>query len=246
MPVTQNVYTVPNNFDLQYNQGQKKIRADLVDQNFDDAAEVITQLLGDAANSVHKTGNETIAGDKTFTGHTRFNGDVDLNGTTNINGAVSLGNQIKVAILQSVFPVGSIYMTMNNTNPATLFGFGTWARIQGRMIIGASDNHPAGQTGGEEAHTLSWNEMPSHAHSRGTMEITGEINMITGGTSYAGAFYQTGPNNIINTKVGPGNVPNLGFQASRTWTGETSYSGNSWAHNNMPPYYSAYIWQRTA
>lgn len=72
MPISQNTYTVPNNFVQQYDLGQKKIRADLVDENFTDAAGAINALLSDDANTVHLTGTETISGNKTFTGTNAF------------------------------------------------------------------------------------------------------------------------------------------------------------------------------
>ena len=72
MPITSGTYVVPNNFVEQYDLGQKKIRADLVDGNFNDAADVINTLLTDDANSVHLTGAETISGNKTFTGTNAF------------------------------------------------------------------------------------------------------------------------------------------------------------------------------
>lgn len=72
MPISQNTYTVPNNFVQQYDLGQKKIRADLVDENFTDAATAINTLLTDDANTVHLTGAETISGNKTFTGTNAF------------------------------------------------------------------------------------------------------------------------------------------------------------------------------
>lgn len=259
MPIVNGSYSPPNNFTQQYNLGQKKIRADLVDENFNDAAGAINTLLQADANSVHKTGNETINGNKTFTGKTTFNGDVDMNGNTNINGplsingSVDLGNQVKVAILQSVFPVGSIYTSTNGTNPAALFGFGTWEQIQGRMILGVSGNHPVGQMGGEEAHTLSWHEMPAHTHNRGSMEISGSFSseaIFVGGSSGApaptGAFSarDTGAGHINAMVAGGGQA--IDFYASRTWTGETSAAGANYAHNNMPPFYAAYIWRRTA
>ena len=56
----------------------------------------------------------------------------------------------------AAWPVGSIYMSMVSTNPATLFG-GTWERI--------AYGYPAGSTGGEATHKLTASEMPSHIHS---------------------------------------------------------------------------------
>lgn len=47
-----------------------------------------------------------------------------------------------------IFPVGSIYTSINSTNPATLFG-GTWEQIQGRFLLSASSSYAAGDTGGQ-------------------------------------------------------------------------------------------------
>ena len=75
-------------------------------------------------------------------------------------------NAAKINVLQTVFPVGSIYTSYNvNTNPATRLGFGTWTAIQGRMLIGASSAYPATSTGGAATHTLTISEMPSHSHT---------------------------------------------------------------------------------
>ena len=111
-------------------------------------------------------------------------------------------------------------MSVNAKSPADIFG-GTWEALdQGRVLIGAGMSHPAGETGGEETHTLSVEEMPSHDHScsndgshshggsavsagehthtRGTMEITGQTTAVgtknTTDDDYPnrnkGAFYQ--------------------------------------------------------
>lgn len=81
----------------------------------------------------------------------------------NITAAV---NTAKLNVLQTVFPVGSIYTSYNiSTSPATLLGFGSWTRIQGRMLIGASSAYPATSTGGSATHTLTTSEMPSHTHT---------------------------------------------------------------------------------
>lgn len=65
-----------------------------------------------------------------------------------------------------VYPVGSIYMSVNSTSSATLFG-GTWQRIQDRFLIAAGSTYNAGGTGGEAEHVLTVNEMPSHSHAYG-------------------------------------------------------------------------------
>lgn len=56
-------------------------------------------------------------------------------------------------------------MSVNSTNPQTLFG-GTWQRIQGRFLFAADSKHAAGTTGGEETHQLTVEEMPSHTHKQ--------------------------------------------------------------------------------
>ena len=67
-------------------------------------------------------------------------------------------------ILRDVFPVGAIYMSVNNTDPSTLFG-GTWERISGRFLLAADSTYTAGSTGGEAKHTLTAAEMPAHTHT---------------------------------------------------------------------------------
>lgn len=133
-------------------------------------------------------------------------------------------------ILNDVYPVGSIYMSVNSASPAVLFG-GTWERITGKFLLGATDNGAQGgdgnasiapgYTGGEATHTLTVNEMPSHNHNiyyRATFRADAgawSIDPGTRGNSYSGA------NAIQNT-------------------------GGGQAHNNMPPYLAVYVWKRTA
>lgn len=67
------------------------------------------------------------------------------------------------ATLGSVYPIGSIYMSVNATSPATIFG-GTWERIKERFLLAAGDTYWNGRTGGEATHTLTIDEMPQHSH----------------------------------------------------------------------------------
>lgn len=52
---------------------------------------------------------------------------------------------------QGAYPVGAIYLSVTDVNPAALFG-GTWERIGGRFLLGADRTYAAGSTGGEAAH----------------------------------------------------------------------------------------------
>ena len=128
----------------------------------------------------------------------------------------------KLANINAVYPVGSIYMSVNSTNPGTLFG-GTWQRIEGRFLLGASATYGAGSQGGEATHTLTINEMPVHNH--GTYEVG--CGFVTSGSAGSDARIQIGG-------------------ASYRTVPSTDNAGNGWAHNNMPPYLAVYIWKRTA
>lgn len=125
-------------------------------------------------------------------------------------------------ILEAVYPVGSIYMSVNSTSPATLFG-GTWKAIQGKFLLGADGNtYKAGNTGGEAAHTLTESEMPSHKHSIWFPNDGGEQSAEIG-------YPDTGSKNTYYAEAS-----------------KTSGTGGGAAHNNMPPYLAVYIWKRTA
>lgn len=146
------------------------------------------------------------------------------------------GAPSKEALLDMVYPVGTIYMSSNSTSPATLFG-GTWVQLQDRFMIAAGPTYPAGTTGGSATHVhttgdhvLTTNEMPSHNHV---------------------LFY---PNS-----AGQG-VANIGYPdatINKTWWAEACKTGNEGggaAHNhgdtgsasNLPPYWAVCMWERTA
>ena len=68
----------------------------------------------------------------------------------------------KTELINMIYPVGSIYMSVNATSPATLFG-GTWQQIKDNRFILASDKSCG--LGGEATHTLTVDEMPAHTHT---------------------------------------------------------------------------------
>ena len=123
-------------------------------------------------------------------------------------------------VLDNVYPIGSIYMNVNSTNPGTLFG-GTWKKIQGKFLLGVSSAYPAGSSGGEYEHTLTKAEIPDHTHS---FKYTGQAEAI-------------GVNSIRLYKAEPNQY--------NAYSGGQSSNCGGQAHNNMPPYLSVYIWYRT-
>lgn len=122
--------------------------------------------------------------------------------------------------LLMVYPVGSIYISVNSTSPASLFG-GTWEILNDVFLLAAGSYANAGTFGGEATHTLTVEEMPSHKHSKAA------INTLSSGV-YAGRWA-------------------LGStSASGATTDYTNSTGGDAAHNNMPPYLAVYMWKRVA
>lgn len=135
----------------------------------------------------------------------------------------------KDRLMSKVYPVGSIYMSINEVSPSALFG-GVWERIENAFLLAASKAHPAGETGGAETHTLTVDEMPSHSHP-----------------TYM-RYWGSGPDTIpqwawyfndsayaeANPAVASGRKDELLVQAK----------GKDQPHNNMPPYLSVYMWVR--
>ena len=141
----------------------------------------------------------------------------------------------KMADLLSVYPVGSIYMSVNSTNPGTLFG-GTWQRIEGRFLLGASATYGAGSTGGEASHKLTTEELPAHSHSVNAQNLQGGIN---------GDVCNSNSGSLNGWDYEPAHT-NRGGRRFTVPAHNTNATGSGQAHNNMPPYLSVYIWKRTA
>ena len=124
--------------------------------------------------------------------------------------------------MEKVYPVGSYYWSEKNTSPEELFG-GKWESISCRFLFSTDSNHSVDSTGGEEMHTLTENEMPSHNHG------------------YQRFDYQTyGRVNPGSENIYPCKYNDNYFTTSTT----TDYKGGNQPHNNIPPYITAYCWRR--
>ena len=139
----------------------------------------------------------------------------------------------KGALLNIIYPVGSIYISTNNNSPQNFLG-GTWVRIEGKFLLGAGSGYNAGSTGGEATHTLSTSEMPEHSHN-----VYVYSSVSNGGYSRvakAGPDYVTSASATVTASGTSYSVGNM----------STGKNGSGQAHNNMPPYLAVYIWKRTA
>ena len=179
-----------------------------------------------------------------------------------------LQNVIKKVVLDTYYPVGSIYMSVSDTSPQTLFG-GTWERINGRFLLGTgtpSDNtdnyfgtlngtYSAGVSskGGQAYHTLTSSESGQKNLGSITTGIENQSHthtITTGGYTYPngsspGAF-STATSNSTLTKDTDGYTYMTSESANHNHTFSIGGQNASSSHNNMPPYYAVNMWERTA
>lgn len=134
----------------------------------------------------------------------------------------------KANLLDLTYPIGSIYISVNNTNPSSLFG-GTWVEFaKGKTLVGVDTSqtefNTVEKTGGEKTHKLIIDEMPIH---------TPKWNGYSAGNLYAGS----------------GSSVTYALFGNDTWRGSTSNGiqpvGGDKAHNNLQPYITCYMWKRT-
>ena len=149
---------------------------------------------------------------------------------------------IRTTALDS-YPVGSIYMSVNSTSPADLFG-GTWeAMPAGRVLLaqGTSEwgvEYQAGSTGGEHKHQLSVGELPSHNHiaisnDAGTHSHTLDAYANASGGGGKGYWFDRG-----------GSLDTTKAAGSHNHVISISDTGNNNAHNIMQPYVAVFMWKR--
>lgn len=119
-------------------------------------------------------------------------------------------------MLDLVYPVNSLYLTVGSENPATVLG-GSWSKLTGGVLAcaGTAGHAAAGAVGGSKK--ISVGQMPSHAHNVEWPKWTGTDGSPGNGFAYTG-------NTII--------------------VASASVGGNA-AHNNMPPWLAVYVWKRT-
>ena len=200
-------------------------------------------------------------------------GDLTQLNTTDKSSLVNAVNEVissvgLTAIQNALHPVGSVYLTIGNTNPGTLLGFGTWTQLaDGYLRNGASLANATGGSLTSGSHVLTTSEIPSHthdlsnhthdwsnshshgitqtAHSHGGSFGTSEGNR---GGSYGSVpvGYTTSTNGAnANITINSATISGTTGAPSNNTSGSTG-SGNGHTHSIEPTYTRVYAWERTA
>ena len=140
-------------------------------------------------------------------------------------------NKAQIELLKMAFPIGSQYVTQDETNPKEILNFGTWERLKGKVCLGLDENdtdlNAIGKTGGEKTHKLTVEEMPSHRHNF----------QKTDGVGW-NALVDDGSNSTFGCKI----EQHDGYNAKSC---DMNNTGGDKPHNNMQPYeVVGYMWIR--
>ena len=131
----------------------------------------------------------------------------------------------------NLFPIGYIYMSVNNTNPSTYFG-GTWTPINNTFLVASGSSFAPGSSGGQSTHSHS---LSSNGYAKLNMSNTGsylyaDMNV---NQSFSDNYYMRTNGN--RTAV-----------SGDTTTGVINLGGSTDSASNLPPYLAVYMWERTA
>ena len=140
----------------------------------------------------------------------------------------------KRAALLAANPLGKLWGSDDPTSPASIVG-GTWERIEGKFIMGASDTYPAGSTGGSATHAQTKEELYPHSHRLMQSGQNAKINTVS-----------IGRNGTITSDRDEYVSFGDSVQLFSSYSFAIETVGDGQPMNILNPYYSAYIWRRVA
>lgn len=141
-----------------------------------------------------------------------------------------------VSLLQTVYPIGSVYISVNSINPSVLFNFGEWEQIKDTFLLGAGENYSAGSMGGASTITLTESNLPAQ---------NGKITM-HGGDQATNILSCEGVFREWNVQEGRYRDAGMNIDHPTQSVGVIYYTNNGQnvPVNNMPPYLTVYMWKR--
>lgn len=140
--------------------------------------------------------------------------------------------KLKNRIVDLIYPIGSIYMSVNNVSPQTLFG-GSWEQIQDTFLLASGSTYSPGSTGGSATVTLTSAQSGVPAHSHKYQDYN---------TTYTLKTTNRKPG--TSTAVAYGTSLTAGGGATERTSSNNTAANASQAHENMPPYLAVYMWER--
>lgn len=166
---------------------------------------------------------------------------LDTDGNLVVNSITSsqniLGNQ---SICDLIYPVGSIYLSVDGSNPSLVFG-GAWEQIKDRFLLGAGDTYNSASTGGAANHTISVAELPKFTPS-GSISVNGSSVSI--GVDHDSGYGSSGFSvHGWANKSGQQYTFDLGAHSHSASFFGNQIGGDS-SFSIMPPYLTVYMWKR--
>lgn len=139
----------------------------------------------------------------------------------------------KLGVIDAIYPVGSIYMSVNDVSPEMLFG-GTWEQIEDKFLLASGMNYAAGATGGAASQTIAAHKHLSPIGHRNAMKGIA----LSGKYGYVSSQSFTGEKAVVTSAKDTSSYSDVIVPYTNE-AGSTTVS-------TMPPYLAVFVWKRTA
>ena len=212
------------------------------------------------ASSVNNSGSSFIQ-DLTIDAHGHLTGVASATAAIDSAGLQTQINDLNTnkttlaAVAAMVYPVGSVYLNYSSsTNPATLFGVGSWGRVENRVIVGAGDSYGLNTTGGSTtssgstSFTIGSGNLPNHNH------IWKKEAGFQSSGSYSGIDFWYGNAQITFNSAG-NDLYFVGDPDTQTsYTSNPQYNSTNTpsaisitiSSSTIQPYWAIYMWYRAS
>jgi hypothetical protein len=149
----------------------------------------------------------------------------------------------KVEMLNAIYPIGSIYMTVNNVSPASFLG-GAWTQLTDRFLVGAGSSYSVNSTGGSSTHTHKYGIQVSTYYGETTLAASA-----TGSTGLLSYNSSGSVSGVITSRTSKGNITTIVNKSTTTTSKEVTAAhyavqSNTSPTSTLPPYLAVYMWKR--